>query len=94
MKKLDFVEDNHIHLLCNGDEYFPRLEAAIDGAHVEIHLETYIFEYDAVGRRIAEALMRAVQRGVSVYLLLDGFGSQNLSQQFIRNLLNAGIKVL
>ena len=94
MKKLDFVEDNHSHLLCNGDEYFPRLEAAIDGAHVEIHLETYIFEYDAVGRRIAEALMRAVQRGVSVYLLLDGFGSQNLSQQFIRNLLNAGIKVL
>ena len=94
MKKLDFVEDNHIHLLCNGDEYFPRLEAAIDGAHVEIHLETYIFEYDAVGRRIAEALMRAVQRGVSVYLLLDGFGSPNLSQQFIRNLLNAGIKVL
>ena len=94
MKKLDFVEDNHIHLLCNGDEYFPRLEAAIDGAHVEIHLETYIFEYDAVGRRIAEALMRAVQRGVSVYLLLDGFGSQNLSQQIIHNLLNSGIKVL
>ncbi|MCC7091072.1 MAG: cardiolipin synthase ClsB [Nitrosomonas sp.] len=94
MKTLDFVENNQIHLLCNGDEYFPHLEAAIDDAQVEIHLETYIFEYDAVGRRIAEALMRAAGRGVSVYLLLDGFGSQNLSQPIIRNLLNAGVKVL
>lgn len=94
MKKLDFIENNQIHLLCNGDEYFPRLEAAIDDAQVEIHLETYIFEYDAVGRRIADALMRAAQRGVSIYLLLDGFGSQNFPREIIRNLLNAGIKVL
>ncbi|MCC7091374.1 MAG: cardiolipin synthase ClsB, partial [Nitrosomonas sp.] len=87
MKELDFVENNQIHLLCNGDEYFPRLETAIDDAQVEVHLETYIFEYDVVGRRIAEALMRAARRGVSVYLLVDGFGSQNLSRQIIHNLL-------
>ncbi len=94
MKKPELVGNNQIDLLCNGNEYFPRLEAAIDSSQTEIHLETYIFEYDAVGHKIAEALMRAARRGVSVYLLLDGFGSQNLSQQIIHNLLNADIKVL
>ncbi len=94
MKELDFVENNRIILLHNGEEYFPELETAIDNAQAEIHLETYIFEYDAVGRKIAEALKRAAQRGISVYLLLDGFGSQNLSQEIIHSLLQAGIKVL
>ncbi len=94
MKKLCYVENNHIALLQNGEEYFPQLEAAIDKSQIEIHLEAYIFEYDAIGIKISEALKRAVQRGVSVYLLLDGFGSQNLSQAEIGNMLQSGIKLL
>ena len=78
MRNFHFAANNQITLLQNGAEYFPQLAAAIDRAQVEIHLETYIFEYDAIGRKIAEALIRAAQRGVSVYLLLDGFGSQDL----------------
>jgi len=94
MSKLHFVEGNQISLLHNGEEYFPVLEAAIETARFEIHIETYIFELDAVGTKIAAALTRAVQRGVTVYLLLDGFGSQNLSKETINNLLQAGIKIL
>ncbi len=94
MSKFHFVEGNQISLLHNGEEYFPVLEAAIEIARFEIHIETYIFELDAVGTKIAAALTRAVQRGVTVYLLLDGFGSQNLSKETINNLLQAGIKIL
>ncbi len=94
MKDFDFVENNQITLLHNGEGYFPELETAINNAQAEIHLETYIFEYDAVGKKIAEALKRAVQRGVSVYLLLDGFGSQNLPREIVHSMLQAGIKVL
>lgn len=94
MKVPDFVEGNRITLLRNGSEYFPALESAIDRAQHEVHLETYIFEYDATGIRISEALKRAARRGVIVRLLLDGFGSQHLPQEAIQNLLNTGVQVL
>jgi len=94
MRNLNFVDSNHITLLHNGDEYFPELEAAIEKAQTEIHIETYIFEYDAIGRKISAALKRAAQRGVSVHLLLDGFGSQDFPREEIDSMLQAGMKVL
>ncbi|MBS0425088.1 MAG: cardiolipin synthase ClsB [Proteobacteria bacterium] len=94
MRNFHFVENNQITLLQNGAQYFPELTEAIERAQAEIYLETYIFEYDAIGKKIAEAMMRAAQRGVSVYLLLDGFGSQDLPREEIQRMLQAGIKVL
>lgn len=87
------ITGNQITLLRNGAEYFPALEAAIDGAHREIHLQTYIYALDKVGQRIGEALKRAVIRGVKVYLLLDGFGSKDLSKAYVHQLTVAGIEV-
>ncbi|PSJ17384.1 cardiolipin synthase ClsB [Nitrosomonas supralitoralis] len=94
MKNFHFVEGNLISLLHNGEEYFPELEAAIERAQFEIHIETYIFEYDAIGRKIIAALQRAAQRGVFVHLLLDGFGSQNFPTAIINSMLQTNIKVL
>lgn len=94
MNPSGFVGGNHITLLHNGAEYFPALESAINGAQQEVHLETYIFEHDATGSRIAGALQRAAQRGVATYLLLDGFGSQDLPQKVIQEMLDAGVRVL
>lgn len=90
----DFVKGNRITLLRNGSEYFPALEDAINRAQNIVHLETYIFEYDATGIRIAEALKRAARRNVTVSLLLDGFGSQDFPKVEIQNMLNAGVQVL
>lgn len=94
MRNFHFVDNNRITLLHNGDEYFPELEAAIEKAQIEIHIETYIFEYDAIGSRISAALKRAAQRGVAVHLLLDGFGSQDFPREEIDSMLKAGMKVL
>ena len=94
MNTPNFVTGNRITLLQSGSEYFPALEAAINSANNIIHLETYIFEYDATGTRISEALKRAAKRNVVVRLLLDGFGSQDFPQNEIQNMLNAGIQVL
>jgi cardiolipin synthase len=90
----EYLPGNAITLLETGDAYFPALEAAIDGAVSEIHLECYIFEADATGRRIADALARAARRGVTVHLLIDGFGSQDLPQTFRRELFAAGVELL
>ncbi|SEM95958.1 cardiolipin synthase ClsB [Nitrosomonas marina] len=94
MSKATYVGGNAIRLLHNGREYFPALERAIDSAQYEIHLETYIFADDLTGRTISSALIRAAQRGVSVHLLMDGFGSYKLSNSFIQSMLDAGVKIL
>ncbi len=90
----DFVSGNRIDLLRAGAEYFPALEAACDAACDEIYLETYIFEDDAAGQRIAAALSRAARRGVIVHVMIDGFGSKDLGDDFLRAMLDAGVRVL
>lgn len=89
-----FTDFNQIELLRNGEEYFPALEAAIDEARYEIYLQTYIYEADQTGYRIGDALKRAVQRGVRVHVLLDGFGCKDLPRLYIEELLEAGVEVL
>lgn len=88
-----YTAANQITLLRNGGQYFPALETAIDGAQREVHLQTYIYELDDIGRLIGEALKRAVTRGVRVYLLLDGFGSKDLPKAYVSELLAVGIEV-
>ena len=88
------VPNNQITLLQNGEAYFPALEAALDRAMHEIYLETYIFEDDNTGRRIAEALRRAALRGVKTHLLIDGFGSLGLPKTMVDALQAAGVRVL
>lgn len=82
-------EHHHITLLQGGSELFPELIRAIDGARLEVRLETYIFHWDASGRQVADALVRAAARGVQVYLTMDGVGTPALpvhwAQQFKDN---------
>jgi cardiolipin synthase len=88
------VPGNRIELLRTGAEYFPALEAACDGAGHEIYLETYIFEDDVTGRRIAQALIRATRRGVATHILIDGFGSKDLSDELLQQMRDGGVRVL
>ncbi len=88
------VDGNRITLLKNGGEFFPALETAIDAATGDVRLETYIFEADAMGIRIADALARAARRGVAVRVLVDGVGSRNTPAEFFERLRDAGATVL
>jgi cardiolipin synthase len=88
------IANNQITLLQSGEAYFPAIEAALDRAIHEIYLETYIFEDDTTGRRIAEALRRAAVRGVKTHLLIDGFGSIGLPKSMVDGLEAAGVMVL
>src|ERR1039457_3802149 len=78
-----FIPGNQVTLLHNGEAYFPAIEAAFDRAKHEIYLETYIYENDATGQRIADALKRAALRGVKVYMLIDGYGSKDLPRSML-----------
>ena len=91
---MDLIPGNRLTLLQNGVEYFPALEAAIDHARREIYLESYIYQYDETGRRISAALERAASRGVTVHLLLDGFGSRMLPRAAVDKMRAAGVQVM
>lgn len=91
---LEFSGGNKLQLLVNGSAYFPALVQAVDAAEREIYLETYIFADDETGRHVAAALSRAAERGVSVHVLVDGFGSKGLVEQARRLLAAANIEVL
>jgi len=89
-----FLRGNALTLLDSGAEYFPALLAAIDGARRDIHLETYIFADDHTGRSVADALVLAALRGVTVRVLVDGFGGRDFPRTLLPTLSAAGVHVL
>jgi cardiolipin synthase len=89
-----FVPGNQVTLLHNGADYFSAIETAFDRARHEIYLATYIYENDATGQRIADALIRAARRGVKVYVLIDGYGCKDLPRSMLDRLRTAGVKTL
>ncbi len=72
---LPLTRGNSLRPLIDGDEAYPAMLAAIDGAQRSLALSTYIFEWDVVGRAFADALARAARRGVKVCVLVDAMGS-------------------
>lgn len=87
------VGGSRLQLLKNGEEYFPALASAIDGAKGEVFLESYIFEDDQTGSLIAGALCRAAERGVTVCLLIDGFGSRSFPLHFRKAMAASGVRL-
>jgi cardiolipin synthase len=77
-----WVPGNHFELLENGEEFFPACSMPLPGRH-EVMLETFILFEDKIGQQLHAALLGAAQRGVEVHVLVDGFGSPDLSEQFV-----------
>ncbi|MBG6073974.1 MULTISPECIES: cardiolipin synthase ClsB [unclassified Polaromonas] len=88
-----WVGGNRFQLLENGEEFFPRVFESIAGARHEVVLETFILFEDKVGLALHAALLAAASRGVQIDLTIDGFGSPDLSPDFISALTQAGIRV-
>ena len=80
------AKTNFLELVHSGEDYFARLERIILESKIEIHIQTYIFEYDAVGKKIIEALQVAASRNFKIHVLLDGFGSFSFPKQVLNDL--------
>ena len=88
-----WIEGNDIRLLENGETFFPRVFDCIARAQQEVVLETFILFEDKVGLALHQALISAARRGAQVDLTIDGFGSPDLSDEFIRSLTDAGVRI-
>jgi len=83
---------NNIALVRSGQPYFSLLHQLINEARHSIHLQVYIFENDATGTGVADALVAAAKRGVQVFVLADGYASQSLSNGLVTQMESAGIR--
>lgn len=80
-------------LIFDFSTFFSRLMDSFNKAQTSIDLETYIFDYDQLGKKIVASLQAAAQRGVRVRMLLDGFGSLQASRFIVNELIQSGIEV-
>jgi cardiolipin synthase A/B len=82
---------HRLQLLQGSGDFFPALVEAFDTAQREIRLETYIFDFEGRSEEVASALERAALRGVSVKVVVDGFGTAPMPAVWEARFLRAGI---
>lgn len=87
-------KDNAIDIYTSGYEFFRSLLSEIGKAKSSIHLDVYIFNNDALGRLIADALIDKAKEGVEVRVIYDDVGCWNVPDAFFCRMRDAGVKVM
>lgn len=85
-------EGNRVEVYTEGSSMLLALLQAIAQAQHHIHLQFYIFEDDAVGRLLRDALIDKARQGVEVRLLYDDVGCWKVSHAFFDEMRGAGIE--
>ncbi len=82
---------NAVTPLVHGDEAYPAMLAAIEGARRSVTLLSYIFNHDVAGSAFVDALALAQARGVQVRVLIDAVGARYSHGNMIKQLRHAGV---
>ena len=77
----------------NGDQIFPPMLAAIQGAKKSITFETYIYWSGDIGKQFADALSERARAGVRVHVLLDWVGSAKMDESYLTEMKEAGVQI-
>lgn len=85
---------NRLRVLRGGGEAYPEMIETIEAAERSVLMESYIFNSDRAGLMFAEALLAAAWRGVSVNLIVDGFGTLGVPSSFFAKMADAGVEIL
>jgi cardiolipin synthase len=86
-----YSTSNAVALVAGGKPYFEKVIEMIGKAQDVIHLQTYIYDSDETGWMVGNALCKASERGVKVYMFLDGYCSKDLSEEFKNQIKEKGI---
>ena len=86
-------KDSEVKIYTDGYSFFHALLKEIASAKDHIHLDMYIFEDDALGNMVRDALVAKVREGVEVRLIYDDVGCWNVSNRFFERMREEGIEV-
>ncbi|WP_227870864.1 phospholipase D-like domain-containing protein [Orrella marina] len=85
------LRGNSVELLDGGDQTYPAMLEAIADAKKSIAMQSYIFDHDRMGVRIAQALIDAHNRGVEIRVLIDAVGAKYSRPPITRMLMKGGV---
>lgn len=86
--------NSNINFYFTGRDALDAMYKEIESAKKHIHLQSYIFEDDIIGKKFADLLIKKAKEGVEVRVIVDGLGSISLKEAFIGRLRSAGVEVL
>ncbi|MCR4919996.1 MAG: PLDc N-terminal domain-containing protein, partial [Prevotella sp.] len=84
---------NNIEILTDGYQFFPSLLGDIASAKSHIHVDIYIFDNDALGLLVSDALIAKARQGVEVRVIYDDVGCWNVKNKFFERMRVEGIEV-
>ena len=84
------VDGNRLTLLTEGPERLDALLGLIDGAKSKVRLLYYMYRDDRSGGLVYRAMEAALDRGVSVSLLVDGYGA-HVPEGYFAQLIEKGL---
>jgi cardiolipin synthase len=87
------VGGNRVQLLLNGDELYPPLWRDLRSARSTITIQSYYAFPGAVADTLRVVLTERARAGVKVLVLLDAFGSQDLTRDWRTDLQQAGVNI-
>jgi phosphatidylserine/phosphatidylglycerophosphate/cardiolipin synthase-like enzyme len=85
---------NEFRLLVNGPVFFPRMLDAIREASRHVVMEMYLVQSGRIAADFSSAFIAAAQRGVTVQLLLDAFGSRLFTRRDRERLVQGGVQLV
>ena len=91
---LPLTGGNKLEEFYSGEQTYHEMLKAINSAKKYIYLCVYIFKKDKIGKQFIEALIAAKDRGVDVYVLIDGVGELYSFRKARRTLVKNDVKVL
>jgi len=83
-----------IDIMTDGYAFFPELLKDIAQARHHIHIDMYIFEDDALGLLIADALADRARSGVLVRVIYDDVGCWKVHHNFFERMRESGIEIV
>ena len=86
-------EGNSMKIFQDGSSMLQALLATINSTKHHIHVEFYIFEDDAVGCLVKDALIEKAREGVEIRVLYDDVGCWKVPHRFYDEMREAGIEV-
>jgi cardiolipin synthase len=87
------VAGNQVQLLLDGVHSFAERDAMIAGAKSSICLQTFIFNSDDTGWKLAHALADKAQAGVKVRVIYDAVGSGRSDPKLFELMKQAGVEL-
>jgi len=78
------IDGNELQVYTYGQDLYEDMIEAIDAATDRVYFETFIWKSDQWGKRVKDALIRASERGVDVYVIWDTFANLVVSRSFYR----------